>query len=207
MKLTTPLKSKFLGSAVLISLSLLAQPAEANTFSWSFSNVVGGISGTVSGILEVPIGNDVAATSVVLTSTSNPIFNSLIGFDFVTLNNFQNRFNVEAGQITASFFGTDYFSGNTNLSLEFNSDVFGDDDSPNLGLLTTAGNPLSGVCPSGCLQTAQLSDNDNTGQTQFAPAFTAVPEPLSLLEATVAMGFGAAFKRSSSKNTKNATHS
>jgi hypothetical protein len=207
MRAKNLLKSKSSIGSVLISLSLLAQPAEANTFGWSFSNVVGGISGTVSGILEVPVGNDVAATSVVLTSTSNPIFNSLIGFDFVTLDNFQNRFNVEAGQITASFFGTDYFSGNTNLSLELNSDVFGDDDSPNLGLLTTAGNPLLGACPSGCLQTAQLSENDNAGQTQFAPVFTAVPEPLSLLGATVAIGFGAAFKRSSSKNAKKLTHS
>lgn len=45
----------------------------------------------------------------------------------------------------------------TNLSLEFNSDVFGDPDSQNLGLLTIAGNPLpvsiggDDICPTQCL--------------------------------------------------------
>lgn len=191
-----------LGATAFISLILLSQPAKASTFTWSFSNVIGGINGTVSGTLEVPVGNNVAATSVVLTSTTNPLFDSLIGFDFTTLDNFQNRFNVGGGQITASFFGTNYFSGSstTNLSLELNANLLGDGDSPNLALLTIGGNPLLGICPTNCLQTAALSDNDNTGQTQFGPVFTPVPEPLTLLGATAAMGFGAVFKRRSSKS-------
>jgi hypothetical protein len=156
--------------------------------------VVGGVSGTVSGILEVPEGDNVAATSVILTETTQPLFNSLIGVDFVSLPNFQNSFNVSVGQITASFFGTNFFSNSTNLSLEFNSDVFGDDNSQNLGLLTTAGNPLLGVCTTDCLQTANLI-GDNTGNTQFAPVFTPVPEPLTLLGATTAIALGTSFKR------------
>ncbi len=48
-------------------------------------------------------------------------------------------------------------------------------------MLTIAGNPLpisdggDGICPENCLQTAPLF-GDNTGETEFAPTFTAVPE-------------------------------
>ena len=156
-------------------------PAQAITFNWSFSNIVGGETGTVSGTLEVAEGDGVAATSVILTSTTNPLFDSLVGFDFTTVPNFSNQFNVAGGQITAAQFATDYFSNTTNLSLELNADMFGDMDSPNLGLLTIAGNPLpvgiggDGICPSECLQTADLFDA-NGGQTEFAPTFTPVPE-------------------------------
>lgn len=84
-------------------------PAQALSFNWSFSNIVGGINGTVSGILEVPEGNNVSATSVILTATTNPVFNSLVGIDFLTYPIFSNRFNVTEGKITASLFGTDFF--------------------------------------------------------------------------------------------------
>jgi len=60
--------------------------------------------------------------------------------------------------------------------------------------LTTAGNPLLGVCTTDCLQTANLI-GDNTGNTQFAPVFTPVPEPLTLLGATTAIALGTSFKR------------
>jgi hypothetical protein len=162
---------------LLVNLS----PVQAIGFNWSFSNIIGGIDGTVSGTLEVPEGNNVSATSVILTSTTNPLFDSLVGVDFVTFPIFSNQFNVTGGQITAALFGTDFFSNTANLSLEFNSGAFGDTNSQNLGLLTVAGNPLpiaSGgddICPTECLQTAPLF-GDNTGQTEFAPTFTPIPE-------------------------------
>jgi hypothetical protein len=163
-------------TAVVLSAAIAfeAPKAEAAIFQWEFSNVVGGIDGTVSGLLEVPEGDNVSATSVILTSTTNPLFESLIGFDFTTLPNFSNQFKVEGKKITASLFGTDFFSNTTNLSLEFNSGEFGDLNSQNIALLTIAGNPFD-VCTEDCLQTAEIF-GDNTGETQFAPTFTAVPE-------------------------------
>ena len=167
---------------------------QAITFNWSFSNVIGGEAGTVSGTLEVAEGFGVAATSVVLTSTTNPLFDSLVGFDFTTLANFSNQFNVEGGEITAAQFGTDFFANATNISLELNADVFADMDSPNLALLTIAGNPLPAdpnggddACPDNCLQTADLFDA-NGGQTQFAPTFTRVPETSPTMGLLVVLG-------------------
>ncbi|MEB3282895.1 MAG: hypothetical protein VKK42_28640 [Lyngbya sp.] len=163
-------------TAVVLSaaIALEAPQAEAATFKWSFSNVIGGIDGTVSGTLEVEEGDEVSATSVVLTSTTNPIFDSLVGFDFTTLPNFTNLFNVEGKEITAAAFATDFFANTTNLNLELNSEEFGDINSQNQGTLTIAGNPFD-VCTQDCLQTAELF-GDNTGETQFAPTFKAVPE-------------------------------
>ncbi|WP_413163702.1 hypothetical protein ACL6C3_29885 [Capilliphycus salinus ALCB114379] len=163
-------------TAVVLSaaIALQAPEAKAATFKWDFSNLIGGVDGTVSGTLEVEEGNDVSATSVILTSTTNPIFDSLVGFDFTTLPNFANQFNVEGKKITAARFATDFFSNITNLNMELNSGVFGDPDSQNQGTLTIAGNPFD-VCTEDCLQTAELF-GDNTGETQFAPTFKAVPE-------------------------------
>ena len=171
--------------AILLGAGLLlagAAPAQAGLFNWSFSNVVGGTAGTVGGTLQVGEGAGVSASSVVLTSTTNPAFDSLIGLDFAGLPNFSNSFNVSSGNIVAAAFANDWFAGSiANISLELNSNVFGDTNSQNLGLLTMAGNPLdTGTCPAGCLQTATVL-GDNTGQTQFAPVFTAqVPEPAPL---------------------------
>jgi hypothetical protein len=198
MQLVGFLKTTFFGGAALASALLLAPSAQAGIFQWSFSNVVGGVSGTVTGTLEVPEGNDVAATSVILTQTTNPVFAGIVGTDFALLPNFQNRFNVSGGTITASLFGSNFFVNPTNLSLEFNADVFGDNDSENLGLLASGGNPLLGFCPDNCLQTAELNGS-NDGQTQFAPTFTAVPEPMTLLGATAAIALGTTFKRRSGK--------
>ena len=92
-----------------LGLLLIANnSAQAISFNWSFSNIIGGIDGTVSGTLEVLEGNDVAASSVILTETTNPIFDSLVGLDFTTLPVFSNRFNVSDGKITAAFFGTNF---------------------------------------------------------------------------------------------------
>ena len=178
-------------------LALGTVPAHASLiFNWSFSNVIGTIPGTVSGTLHVPEGNGVAATSVILTSTTNPVFNSLVGVDFVPLPNFRNQFNISSGVITAAQFGTDFFADTTNLNLELNSELFGDGNSQNIGLLTIAGNPLfPAVCPDDCLQTAFLSQS-NVGQTQFAPSFVSVPEPTILtLFGLGLLGIGVARRR------------
>ncbi len=107
-------------------------------------------------------------------------------------------------KITASFFATDFRSNSSNLSLEFNADIFGDTDSQNNGLLTTAGNALpvefggDGVCPEMCLQVASLA-GDNSGETQFAPTFSAsntkkVPEPSHIVGMLAAVGLLATFR-------------
>ena len=183
-----------ISSALGLGLLLISNDsAQAVSFNWSFSNVIGGIGGTVSGTLEVPEGNDVAASSVILTETTNPVFDSLVGLDFTTLSIFSNRFNVSDGKITAAFFGTDFFSNDTNLSLELNSEQFGDDNSENLGLLTIAGNPLpvneggDGICPAQCLQTAPLLGS-NSGEEQFAPNFTPIPESSPVVGLLTALG-------------------
>lgn len=180
-------RSKYLLGTCLVTGLFAAgtTSADAALFKWSFSNIVGGVDGTVSGLLEVSEGFDVAATSVILTETTNPIFDSLVGLDFLSISVFSNSFNVVGGNIEAAFFGTGFFAGTTNITMELNSDVFGDTDSQNIGLLTVAGNPLpiadggDGICPVECLQTAPLF-GDNVGQTQFAPTFMRVPEPISL---------------------------
>ncbi len=173
-----------------------ASIAQAATFNWSFSNVVGGVSGTVTGTLEVPEGNGVAATSVILTSTTNPIFDSILGVDFAALPNFDNQFNVVDGMITAASFSNDWTAGTNNIALELNSELFGDTDSQNLGLLTIAGDPLAGACTADCLQTAALF-GDNTGQTEFAPNFTntSVPEPSAILGLLAVSSIGALVSR------------
>ncbi|ELR98228.1 PEP-CTERM sorting domain-containing protein [Gloeocapsa sp. PCC 73106] len=192
------LKSIVSGAFLTVGSWLLSiNTAEAATFRWSFSNVIGGINGTVSGTLEVPEGDSVAASSVILTSTSNPVFDSLVGFDFTTLSNFANSFNVSGNSITAAQFATDFFANTTNLNLELNSQEFGDDDSQNNGLITTAGNPLQGVCPGECIQTSQLLES-NLGQTQFAPTFEPIPEPITILGSLTALGFATIMK--STKN-------
>ncbi|MHC4236962.1 MAG: PEP-CTERM sorting domain-containing protein [Planctomycetota bacterium] len=166
--------------AILLVVSVTAQASLV--FNWSFSNVIGGFPGTVSGTLHVPEGNGVAATSVILTSTTSSVFDSLVGVDFVPFPNFSNQFNVSSGVITAAQFATDFFDNTAslaNLNLELNSDVFGDGNSQNMGLVTIAGNPFV-VCTVSCLQTAAII-GDNVEETQFAPTFTAVPEPTTLL--------------------------
>ncbi|NEQ86815.1 MAG: hypothetical protein F6K26_44220 [Moorea sp. SIO2I5] len=170
------MKAVIATGALLSTGLLLSQitPAQAATFTWSFSNVIGGIDGSVSGILELPEGENVAATSVVFKTTTNPVFDSLVGLDFTTLPNFANEFKVNGGEITAAQFATDFFSNTTNLNLELNTEEFGDPDSQNQALLTLAGNPFD-VCPDDCLETAPIF-GDNTGETEFAPTFTAVPE-------------------------------
>jgi len=189
------LKQTLMSTVIALTCAVGASSTvQAAVFKWSFTNVIGGVPGTVSGVLTVPNGTDVAATSVILTQTTNPVFAGLVGTDFAALPNFQNRFNVAGGAITASLFGSDFFSNSDNLSLEFNADVFGDDDSENLGLLAAGGNPLQGFCPANCLQTAELNGS-NAGQTQSAPTFVAVPEPMTLLGAGAALAFGAGFKR------------
>ncbi len=182
-------------TAVVLSTAIAfeAPKAEAATFTWDFSNVIGGIEGTVSGILEVPEGDNVSATSVILTSTTNPVFDSLIGLDFTTLPNFSNLFNVEGKKITAAQFATDFFANTTNLNLELNSEKFGDINSQNQALLTIAGNPFD-VCTEDCLQTAELF-GDNTGETQFAPTFKAVPEPTTAAGLLILGALGAGLTR------------
>lgn len=177
-----------LAGAGLLAAITAPVPAQAALFNWTFSNVVGSVSGTVSGTLEVPEGMGVSATSVVLTATTNPVFDGLVGLDFLSLDTFSNSFNVAGGAILAASFANDWFQAGThpNISLELNSGVFGDVDSQNLGLLTLAGNPLpvgiggDDACNiGGCLQTATIF-GDNAGQTQFAPRFEAVPAPATL---------------------------
>jgi hypothetical protein len=176
------IKAAIASSAFSASLFLMnLTPVQAITFQWSFSNNGGGIDGEVAGILDVPEGNNVSATSVILTSTTNPIFENLIGFDFVTLPNFANQFNISGRTITAAQFSTDFNLNDINLNLELNSDVFGDDLSQNQGLFTIAGNPLEpGLCPENCLQTFPLFEA-NVGQTEFAPTFAPVPESSPVL--------------------------
>jgi hypothetical protein len=188
-------------TAVVLSAAIAfeAPKAEAAIFQWDFSNVVGGLDGTVSGILEVPEGDNVSATSVILTSTTNPLFDSLVGFDFTTLPNFANQFNVEGKKITAARFATDFFANTTNLNLELNSEEFGDLNSQNQGTLTIAGNPFD-VCTEDCLQTAEIF-GDNTGETQFAPTFTAVPEPTTAAGLLIFGALGAVLTRQK-KQTK-----
>ena len=172
----------FLASSTLgVGFLLMSMiPVEAAGFNWSFSNNVGGIDGTVLGTLtlEAPEGENISATSVILTSTTNPLFDSLIGVNFVDLPNFSNGFDVNEGRITAAYFGTDFFSNNINLQLQLNRSL-GAVVAENLGVITVAGDPFN-VCPENCLQTAPIFE-DNEGQTQFAPTFTPIPEPSTIL--------------------------
>ncbi len=75
----TKLKDVIVSTALGAGFFLInLAPAQAITFNWSFSNNVGGIDGTVSGTLEVSEGNGFAATSVILKSTTNSVFDLMI---------------------------------------------------------------------------------------------------------------------------------
>ncbi|MEB3174221.1 MAG: hypothetical protein VKN60_03390, partial [Cyanobacteriota bacterium] len=69
------LKQTLMSTVIALTCAVGASSTvQAAVFKWSFTNVIGGVPGTVSGVLTVPNGTDVAATSVILTQTTNPVF-------------------------------------------------------------------------------------------------------------------------------------
>jgi hypothetical protein len=95
-----------------------ASPAQALSYTFSFSNVEGTVPGTVSGIIVLPDGDGTfAATSLQITSAP-----SGLGYDPTTINwasgAVQNSFVVSGGVIAAANSGfVSLFNSNTAFAL------------------------------------------------------------------------------------------
>ncbi|WP_353931365.1 hypothetical protein WJM97_01830 [Okeanomitos corallinicola TIOX110] len=107
------------GGAVAGMVLSGASPAQALSYTFSFSNVEGTVPGTVSGTIVLPDGDGTsAATSVLITSAPGGLGYDPTGFDFVS-NTVENLFVVSGGNIDAAnsaFIG--FFNGGTALSLK-----------------------------------------------------------------------------------------
>ncbi len=184
--LTPPLRTtKILAlTGFLASLALMADPAQAANFSFSFSNVEGLTPGTVAGTIVLGDGNGTfAATAITITSTpatlgyTDPI-DVFSYFNNVSVNNFV----VSNGQI--DFTNSSFAAVNSTFSSIFALNY----DSPSFGSLLT------------------VKDNDNTSSGVLdqnnKTLASAVPEPLTILGAMTAAGFGAGFKRKLAKAQK-----
>ena len=95
---------------------LVALPAHAATYSYSFLNEDGAIAGTVAGTIVLPDGDGTfGATSVFVTTAPAGLGYDPTGFNFAT-DTFNNTFTVAAGAVVASdFFGR--FNPGTALSI------------------------------------------------------------------------------------------
>lgn len=118
MKLSQILPLVVVGGALATSIVAWEKPAQAiQLFNFSFKNVNGPVSGTVSGTLELPNGNGAfAATSVKINSAPAELgYTQLV--DVLSYSDVaNNHFEVSNGTITKSFFfatnATDTFSLN-----------------------------------------------------------------------------------------------
>lgn len=177
---------------MLMGLSLLSQPAQAISFGFSFANLGGDaptgtnqlVTGTIDGLVE---GNNSGA-GVTVTVLSTPTGELLGNYDFSEISSGgPNAFIVTNGNITLA-------DSVFRLQSDFNVVL----------VLFTAG-----VFPSLPNGSSQLVDNstpssngffDDTQSATFTS--TAVPEPLTILGAMTAAGFGAGFKRKLAKSLK-----
>ena len=174
-----------LAASVLALASVVASAnlANAATFSFSFSNENGPVSGTVEGITELPDGDDIfEATSIIVTSAPAALgytipLDVLIGASSV----FINSFTVVDGMIDA---GASFFESSIN-----GSNLFGLNTafSGGASYLTNINNPDFETVNTGVL------DSDSSTLT-YSVIIPTTPEPTSLLTLLSVGALGVASK-------------
>jgi MYXO-CTERM domain-containing protein len=157
---------------------------EAATFTYSFSNVQGPVSGTVTGTIVLPDGDGTfAATDVTVTSEPDLLGYSgifdVIGYTYVP----SNTFTVFDGQITAGTFAAQNsmipIPTFTCMALNFEDGTFG-------SLLNVEGNTLAG---------SGVQDLDST-TLSYSPASSSTPEPATFGLGAAALALIALRRRS-----------
>lgn len=181
MTLSTLIKKSIGGRVALIGLSLLApvSGASAATFGFSFSNVDGPVSGTVSGTIELPdaaLTTDGIYAATALSVTSAP---AALGYTLPVIGTFPslgpNAFNVVGGNIILS--GTQFARGQLFVT-----------GSPNAFGLNSALGTLFGTNGVGDASSGVLDSNNST--LTFTRA-TSVPEPGTILGLVTVGALGA----------------
>jgi len=157
-----------------LTLMLSASSARADDFTFSFSNTVGDVSGTVTGeIIGLTNNSTSSATEVLITSYpvgldsifSNPVNASLWDQQY------QNSFTEVGGELTGgSFWAQDTVSGDSvGAQLYLNVDL-PDGYSGNTNFLNVDG-----------LDDFYVWNNNGLDGVTFAPASSVTPEPSSLI--------------------------
>lgn len=155
--------------------------AQADDFSFSFTNTVGNVAGTVTGEILGLTNNSTGAAAKVIVESFPAGLNSVLGsapIDVTSWTVFDNSFTETGGQIVAADFDAETGVGTTSFGgFEFNPVSGGSN-------LTLDGTQAFHVTTFGGLS----ADN-------FAP----VPEPSSLGLAIAAVGLIGALKRKSDR--------
>jgi hypothetical protein len=180
---------------------LLVNPSQAVTFDFSFSSgIEGPFDGTVAGKVVLPDGDGTfSATAITINSAPPGLgFSFPLNLDFLNgdYSIYQNSFTVAGGSI--DLFNSRFEIENIRFETEFNRTIlFGLNTSPvffgsRYNYLVTEVFDLSG----GTSLAGTVTDVSTLSYTK------AVPEPLTILGAVTAAGFGAGFKRKLAKTKK-----
>jgi len=183
MTLSTLIKKSISGRVALIGLSLLApvSGASAATFGFSFSNVDGPVSGTVSGTIELPdaaLTTDGIYAATALSVTSAP---AALGYTLPVIGTFPslgpNAFNVVGGNIILS--GTQFARSQFVVTGSPNANAFG------------LNSPLGTLFGTNGVADASSGVLDSNNSTLTFTRATSVPEPGTILGLVTVGALGA----------------
>ena len=174
----------------LIGLSLLSQPAQAINWNFSYSNDSGNsFTGTL-----ISDGSSASANTIYnLTGISGTVTNTNNGSSALvsaisSYNGANNKF---------------VWDGGTAIALDFSGISFTDANAENYQVFAFgggAGTTLSDFSTTNLAVDNTAGTNGDITSSSLTPA--AVPEPLTILGAVTAAGFGAGFKRKLAKSIK-----
>ena len=175
-----------------MGLNLLSQPAQAAALNWNFfytaSNVGGaGVTGTVNAIL----------------TTDGTGYDTTTLYNITSISGTANGSNI-TGLWTTNFPGQNYtadnkfrWNGTTGIILSFDGIAFSNSASK-LNNIYQGNSSLRNYF----MSTSGASANDGSVSFSSLTPAAAVPEPLTILGAVTAVGFGAGFKRKLAKSIK-----
>ena len=157
-----------------VALILSTSTARADDFTFSFSNTVGDVSGTVTGEIIGLTNNSTSSASEVLITSYPAGLNSIFGNPIDASlwdQQFQNSFTEVGGELTGgSFWAQDTVAGDSvGAQLYLNVDL-PDGYSGNTNFLNVDG-----------LDDFYVWNNNGLDGVTFAPASSVTPEPSSLI--------------------------
>ncbi len=184
----TLLSKALVASVTVAGLALVAAPqAQAAVLAGSSFSFSGDLSTTLPANEATALTNNVDATSLSFNGSTDYVFDPLTftftedGVPFFTMNPF--TFTVVGGTSDGteiSFGAVDYVKVTTGQTTFFSPIE-----------------ALAGVDGDGVLYTGSISftQSGTPASASYSGSFSAVPEPLTMLGASAAIAFGAAFKR------------